>query len=68
MSQQNYISRCFDDYSTSFEEQDSLDIGSDFNINHNNGENKTIEERIKIKKAIEKLMEEKRLKEETDFL
>ena len=69
MSQESYISRCFEDYSSSFEDTDRFEIDSEFSISHSNGDkNKTLEERIKIKKAIEKLMEEKRIKEETDFL
>lgn len=70
MYQENHISRCFDKYATyttDFEEQDNLDIASDFNNNYNS-KGKTIAERIKIKKAIEKIMEKRRLKEDTDFL
>ena len=67
MSQENYISRCFDDYATDFEDHDNLDITNGFNKNHYNNA-KTIKERVKIKKAIEELMEKRRLKEDTDFL
>ena len=70
MSQENYISRCFDDYSSELSDQD-FDFDFENTLkNHNNQKSKakTLEERVKIRKSIEEIIEQRRLKEETDFI
>ena len=66
MNQELYFATHFDEYTdmdeSSFELENNLESYSTDN------KAKSIEERVKIKKSIEDIMERRRLKEETDFI
>ena len=67
MNTEKYMEYCFDNYNDQQSDYEYEDIDINGSINKK-PDIKSAEEQRKIKKSIEDIIEQRRLKEETDFL
>ena len=66
MNTEKYMEYCFDNYSDHQQDYDHDDL--DISGSYKKQDAKSEEEQRKIKKSIEDIIEQRRLKKETDFL